>query len=173
MIDCRASDSEPLPMAGAQGPCRAIRGRPLFAYMRSVKNCSGSKIDHLLGEGRIDIKRTNFDDFMDVMKRLLRDSPMPASKFAASVKRFSNTYGIRDQSFVKRGMLNLTYASDLFIGDVRLVGGDICYVHNPAIAAARDVEFMKKKYLKMPIWRVDFLKSLFELSELTKKLSKE
>lgn len=93
---------------------------------------------------------------------------MTAEQFAYAIHRLAKAYRVRDKSFELRGLPNLRICADQFIGDVRLVGEEIMWVREPAIAAARDIEFKRPKYKKMPSEQVEFLKALFELSALTK-----
>lgn len=159
-------------LAGASGPCRSVRGSPLFSYLRAVQNCAGSKIDHLLRGGPIWHKRVNFEIFIEIIKRLLRDKPMPASEFQYAVSRLAATYRIRDVSFRSRGMFDFYACSNQIIGDVRLVDGEIVCIRNNDVAMLRNVEFKKPKYKKMPLQQVEFLKSLFELVEYSNQLAK-
>jgi hypothetical protein len=128
-------NNKPLP-AGSCGACRKVRGRPLFSYLRRVVGCSGSRIEHLLMEGRIAPETTNFEPFYQVLLRLVRDRPMPAKQFAYAVHRLAGAYRIRDKSFEVRGLPNLRICADQFIGDVRRAGNDLLWVREPRIAAA-------------------------------------
>lgn len=159
-------------MGGIDGSCRSVHGKPLFAYMRSTVKCEGSKIYHLLSGGLIRIKFTKIDYFLAVLRRILRDRPMPAKEFRYAVHRLYREYNPAAQSFRNRGMKDFSYITDWIIGDVRLVNGEIEYIENCAIAEARDAEFKKQKYKKMDAHQVNFLMSLFELTELTKQYSR-
>ena len=159
-------------MAGECGPCRNVHGRPLFAYLRSVKNCKGSKINHLLDGGQIAISRVNFDNYSDVVRRMLRDAPMPASEFLRMAQTVTREYGVPHRSFEIRGEPDFTYFGNSLVGDVRLVDGRIAYTVDREVAEARDAEFKKPKYKKMSDSQVGFLVSLFELTELTKQISR-
>lgn len=158
-------------MAGSLGPCRRGGSSPLFMYMRSVRYCEGSKIEHLLGSGTIYHKRDRFDEFMALAKRLLRDAPMCASQFEYAVRKLKVRTGVQDRSLFSRGMDEFV-APCALIGEVRLINDEIVCFRNHEIASKRKTEFSKPKYKNMTMQHIEFLKSLFELTELTKQLSR-
>lgn len=147
-------------------------GAPLFMLLRAVVDCKGSKIEHLVARGRIKFARHNTTIFLTVLRRLLRDKSMPVDRFNAVVCALFKRYGPSERGLESAGYKYLNYTLS-FIGDVRLEDGHFVHLHHPAIARARDEEFARKKYKKMDRAQVDFLKSLFELFELTKQMRKK
>lgn len=142
-------------------------------YMRAVIGCDGSKIEHLLRRDSIDhYQLRRIDCLMAVIKRLLRNGPIPASGFSYAMNRLARAYLVLDRSFTYWEVPNPYYCDAQLIGIVRLKDGALDYQANLEIARNRDAEFRKPKYKKMKRVQVDFLKSLFELTALTKQLSR-
>lgn len=160
-------------IAGTCGACRNVRGRPLFVYLKSVRNCAGSKIEHLLSGGLIKRDMMRADYFKAVMLRILRDKPMPAREFKYMALMVINEYGVTDSELERRGMRGFRYLPSIAIGSVCAVDGEIIFHENRSIADMRDEEFKRPKYKKMDAVQVDFLASLFELSEYSKQLFKD
>lgn len=97
--------------------------------MRSVVECEGSKIEHLLARKKIDFRRNNSETFAAVMHRVLRHKPMPAEKFRhlylALLKRYRPTdQGLRNRDCYCHSLNSLT-------GYVRLVDGKLLFTYKP------------------------------------------
>lgn len=156
-------------IAGENGKCREVNDFPLFTFLRSVVDCEGSKIEYLLAGGRVNHKREKTLTFLAVVRRMLRDRPMPADEFHAAIQLAHRRYGPTEFALENRGCTFLSYTCNL-IGQVELTDGRFVYMREPRIAIARDKEFSRRKYAHMDKEQVAFLRALFELAELTKQM---
>lgn len=143
-------------------------GVPLFALLRSVPKQVRNKICYLLRGERIHFANSKTNILLTVLRRLLRDAPIQVSKFCEVVKKLTARYRVRNHTLG----VNEHFRSELLIGDVRLVGTAIETISNPAVAKLRDAEFKRKKYRNFKPEHLSFLISLFELTELTKQMSR-
>lgn len=157
-------------MGGINGSARSLCGRPLFICMRSVLNCRGSRIQHLLSGGSINLSGwRNYDVFQCVIRRLLRDGPMDGGAFKKAVRAAQRRYNLSSNGEGAK----FCGLAHWVIGDVKLIEGEIIFASDYRVAKARDAEFEKPKYKKMIGEQVEFLKSVFELTAYSKQLLKD
>ena len=152
--------------------CRNTYGVPLFWVMRNVTRCTGSKIEHLLAAGTFRLTATKAEIFIVVLRRLCQGKVIPADDFAVLCRKLHCRYAPADRYLTRRGF-GFANFSDALIGDVRSQGDHFIYTQDFEIASARDTEFKKPKYKKLHVAQLGMLKTMFELTELTKKLQRK